>query len=138
MTKIIFNKDLIKYMSLFQTLTGASLKDCLDEGSQLVFIVDEGQIGRAIGKKAVNVHRIEKAVNRKIKILEFNSEIKQFIRNAVYPLKINEIQEDSGVYTLYPVDRTTRGYLIGKNAQNLRFFEKLIKRYFAITELKVN
>jgi len=137
MSKIIFNKDLIKTISLFESLTGAQCKDCIDEDGQLVFIVAEGEIGKAVGRKAVNVKRIEKVLNRKIKILEFNSEIQQFIRNVVYPLKITDINDENGVYQLNAADKTTRGLLIGRNAKNLRFFEKIIRRYHDITELKV-
>jgi len=137
MSKIIFSKDLIKYMSLFQTVTRTGLKDCIQDDSQLIFIVNQGDIGRAVGRKAANVKRLEKLLNRKIKILEFNSEISQFIRNVVYPLKVSDIQGENGVYTLQPEDKTARGLLIGRNAQNLRFFERIVKRYFDLTELKV-
>jgi len=36
-----------------------------------------------------------------------------------------------------PPDTQTRGYLIGREAVNLRGFEEIVKRYFEIKEIKV-
>ena len=137
MSRIVFDNNLLKVMSLFTNLTGANLKDCMVDEVRATFIVGEGEISRAIGKKGANVRRIEKALNRKIKIVEFNPSITAFIRNLFYPSKIKDIQENEGVFTLIPEDLTARGFLIGKNASNLRACEEIVKRYFEVKELRV-
>ena len=67
----------------------------------------------------------------------FNENMKEFVKNVIYPLKVTDIKEEEGVITLTPMDHQTRGMLIGRSAQNLRGFEDIVKRYFEITEMKV-
>lgn len=51
----------MKYMALFENLTGATLMDCvIDEDDEtIIFTVKKGEIGLAIGRKArrLNVSR---------------------------------------------------------------------------------
>ncbi|MBN2567777.1 NusA-like transcription termination signal-binding factor [Candidatus Woesearchaeota archaeon] len=138
MAKITINTETMKLMSLFESVTGAGPKDCYEDdmGTQ-VFVVKENEIGRAVGRQGANVHRLERMLNRKIKIVEFNPEIPQFIQNLVFPLRIADIRQDGGVFTLTAADSRTRGLLIGRAAQNLRNYEKAVKRYFPIDELRV-
>ncbi len=127
----------MKIISLFETITHVSAKDCIDGDSRMVFIVPENQIARAIGKKGANIRKLEKMLNRKIKIVEFNSNLIQFIRNLVYPVKIKDAKEENKVVTLVAEDLTGRGMLIGRNAQNLRNLEAMSRRYFDLKEIKV-
>lgn len=125
-------------MSLFETMTGAKLKDCfIDDLKQTVFVVGEGQIGKAIGHKGNNVKRLENILKRKIKIIEFNNDFIQFLKNTIYPIQAKEITEESNIITITPADSKSRGYLIGRGAVNLRNYEKIVKRYFNIAEIKV-
>ena len=138
MAKIIFDSEAMKVMSLFETLTQAKLKDCILEHDHVIFIVQENEIGKAIGKQGSNVKRLEKALNRKIKIVEFNSQLLNFIKSLVYPARIADIQEQDGIVTIQAPDMKTRGLLIGRNASNLRNYEKIAQRYFpALNEIKV-
>lgn len=136
-TKILFNNDIIKLMSLFTYVTDTSVKDCIDSESRIIFIVDENQAGKAIGKKGANVRRLEEKLKKKVKIIEFSQDPVQFIKNIVYPNKVRDIACEDNVYTITAVDSFTRGMLIGRNAVNLREFESIVKRYYEIKELKV-
>ena len=135
--KIKYDINLMKFMSLFESLTHAKLKDCFDVNKTLVFVVEEGEIGKAIGKRAVNVKKIESMINKKIRIVEFNADLLEFVKRVVYPSQLNDLRNEDGVVMMSAVDSTTRGLLIGRSAQNLRFFESIIKRFFDIKELRV-
>jgi len=126
-------------MAIFQQVTRAKLKDCFyDSNSLLIFVVEPNELGKAIGKQAVNIKKLEKKFNKKIKIVEYNSDVQIFIKNLVYPLRINEVRIEENVATIEPIDSKTRGYLIGRAASNLRNYEGIVKRYFnEIKELKV-
>ena len=102
----------------------------------LTFIVQEGEMGKALGKKKIHVLKLEKMLNRKIKIVEFNSDVVRFVRNCIYPSKADAKMEDKTI-TLTSPDTKTRGYLIGRNASALRNLEGIVKRYFEIDEIKV-
>ena len=125
------------FISLFEKITKANLKDCFEEGDKLYFIVKQGEIGKAIGKGAVNVKKIQNKTNRKIKIVEFNPQTIGFIKNSIYPVIAKDIQEKDDVVIITAKDSYNRGLLIGRGAKNLREIEKITKRYFNITEIKV-
>ena len=137
MNKIKFTVEIMKLMSLFETVTGSKLKDCIIEPTMDVFVVEPTYAGRAIGKNGVNVKKLERALNRKIKIVEFNPELMGFAQNLIYPLKARDMAESDKILSITAADSETRGHLIGRNAANLRQYEEIIKRYFDITEVKV-
>jgi len=138
MSKIVYDSDLLKLMNLFEQITKANLKDCFtDDNGLLTFVVQEGEIGKAIGKAAVNVKNLEKMLNRKIKIVEFNPHLIQFVKNVVFPLKVEEATQEEKLVMLTSSDVNTKGLLIGRNAKNLRNTEKIVKKYFDIDEIKV-
>src|SRR3989339_589581 len=138
MTRIKYDIELIRLISLFESLTGAKVKDCFFDGKkQLIFVVEKGDMAKAIGKNGANAKRVENLLNRKIKIVEFNPEVVIFAENLLRPLMIREIREDAGVVTLFGGDTKTKGLQIGLNSSNLKDCEAIIKRYFDIKSVKV-
>lgn len=138
--KITYTIDTIKYMSLFQSRTRASLKDCYvdDLSGILTFIVQPGEIGKAIGKHGIMVRQLEQLMKRKIKVVEFHPRLGEFVKNMIMPFQAASVQDDDGTVTITPIDLKTRGVLIGRNASALRNLEKNVKRSFPGTkEIKV-
>ena len=138
--KIKYDISLINIMSLFEQVTHAKLKDCfMDEKlNSLTFVVLPGEMGKALGKKASNVRLLESKLQKKIRVVEFNSDKLQLIQNMVMPLRVEDISEDdNGIITIRGPDTKTKGLLIGRNAQNLRNLEENVRRYFEVKEIKV-
>lgn len=118
-------------MALFDKITHVALKDCFEDKHHiLVFVVDYRDLGRAIGKHAVVVKRLEQLLKKQVKILGFHPEVKEFVRYVIYPLQVSEIELEDGVLALKNDDRKTKSLLIGRNAQNLRNTEAILQRYF--------
>lgn len=138
MEKIKYDLNLMRFISIFTTITRAKVKDCFLSEDIVVFIVGEDEIAKAIGKSGTTAKMVERAINRKIKIVEFNPKLEHFVRNIIYPLKVDEVVIEDGVVQLKAPDMKTRGMLIGRNAQNLKNTRNTLKRHFNITELKVN
>lgn len=132
-----YDVELLQIMSLFEKITRTKLKDALFFKEKLVFIVPEGGLAKALGKNKANVEKIEKAINRKIKIVEFSSDKLRFIKNVMSPLKILEISEVDGVVTIKGPDQKTKGLMIGSRAQNLRAYEEIVRKYHDLEEIKV-
>ena len=139
MEKKKYNADLMRIMSLFESLTKTPLKDCfVDKNDCLRFVVEEVYLSKAIGRKAQNIKKLQSLLNRKIKIVGFNPIIQKFVKNLVYPLELKGVQEQGGVVTVSGADTHTRAHLIGKNRQNLKNYLGIIQRYFKdVKELKV-
>jgi len=128
----------MKLMSMFESMTRSKLKDCFENKGTVVFVVMPGEIGKAIGKGAVNIKRIEGMLKKKIRVIEFNEDLAAFVKNVIMPNKAENISYGEGVVTITPTDSRSRGYLIGRAAEILRNNEEIVKRYFPeLKEIKV-
>ena len=138
MRGIKFDVSTIRYMSLFETLTRAKPKDCFfDSNKHLVFVIQQGNMARAIGKHGSTVKKLERTLKKKIKIIEFNPNLLNFISSLIAPVKAKEIKIHDKTVIITPSDLRTRGLLIGRGAKNLRNFENITKKYFDIKEIRV-
>jgi len=136
--KTVYDVELLKLMKLFEDVTRSRLKDCFYNKEKLVFVVQEGELMRALGKDRANLKKLEEKLNKSIKIVEFNPDLLIFIKNLMYPLRILEIKEEDGIVTIRGPDTKTKGLMIGARAQNLRNYEELTKKYFDnLKEIKV-
>jgi len=136
MSKIKYDINLMKFMQLFENLTRAKLKDCISN-EHLIFIVQENEIGRAIGKGGSNVRRIEDLLKRKIKIVEFHPDVRQFIRNFVLPLQVKDVNLENNLITITGFDTKTKGLLIGRERKNLENLKSVVRRYFKVEDIHV-
>ncbi len=137
MSKITYNADLLKTMALFEKITKTRLKDCFtDKNGLLTFVVNEVQVGKAIGKQASNVKKFERLLKRKIKILGFSQNLEKFIKNLVYPLKV-DVEVNGNTAILKARDAKTKAFLIGRNSSNLKNNNEIVQKYFKNIELKV-
>lgn len=136
--KIVYDTGAMQVMAHFEQMTRAKLKDCIIGEQQVFFVVEQGDVGKAIGPRGANIRRLEEAMKKKIKMVEFAPELVSFIKNLVYPIDVKEVREqDDGIVVIMPPDLKARGLLIGRNAQTLRAYESVVKRFFSIKELRI-
>jgi len=130
MSKIIYNAQNLKTMSLFEKITRTRVKDHFtDDNGIMTFVVQDVDLGKAVGKKAANVKKLEKMLKRKIKILGFNPSPVKFAQNLIYPFKADiDIQDDAII--MKSDDTKTKAFLIGRNQSNLKNNLNIIKKYF--------
>ena len=126
----------MKFISLFESLTGAKLKDCIANGN-VMFIVQEGEMGKAIGKKGINIKRIENLLKKSVRLVEFNGDVCKFTANLIYPSNADDIKEEEGVVSIYLQDAKAKGIIIGRDRHRINMVNSIAKRYFDIIEIKV-
>lgn len=136
MTKIKYDANLMKIIAIFESITGAKLKDCI-LNERLLFIVQGNEIGKAIGKRGINIKRLEDMLKKKIKVVEFNSDVLQFIKNLLYPLQTTNIENNDGSVAITGPDTKTKALIIGRDKQNLNNLIAIVKRYFDVKDIKV-
>jgi N utilization substance protein A len=137
MSKTIYNADTLKIMTLFDSVTKSKLKDCFyDDNGMLTFIVEPNEIGKAIGRRAVNIRKLEGLLRKKIKIVEFHENPMEFIKNLLYPLNDVEVSEEEGKINLKAKGSQAKAMLIGRNGSNLKNTQGIVSKYFN-TEVKV-
>ncbi|MFP4524156.1 MAG: NusA-like transcription termination signal-binding factor [Candidatus Woesearchaeota archaeon] len=130
--------EALRLISLFEKVTSANVKDYVMFKGKPTFIVEEGQLWKALGKNRANLLKLERLLDQRIKIVEYKSDKLQFIANLLYPLKIVDMEEDeNGVVTIKGPDTKTKGLMIGAKAQNLRALEGVVRMYFDCEEIKI-
>jgi N utilization substance protein A len=129
--------ETLRLIALFEQVTGARVKDCVTYKERLTFIVEEGQLWRALGKERANLLKLERLLNQRVKIVEFNPDKIQFIVNLIHPLRPLDMREEDGIVTIKGSDTKTKGLMIGARAQNLRATEAIVRQYFDCKEIKV-
>lgn len=124
-------------MTTFENLTRSKVKDCyINQNKQVVFVVEAGEAGKAIGKNGVNVRRISDKLKKNIKVIEFNPDVVKFIANAICPLKSERIYQEDNVVNITTNGPRLKALLIGRDRRNLKALQELISKYFDV-EIKI-
>ncbi len=136
MKKIKYDINLMNFISLFENLTRAKVKDCIS-GEPLIFVVGEGELSKAIGKKAGNLRKIENLLRKKVRIIEFSDDVEIFVKNVIAPLKAENITKEDGVVVITDPISQVRGKIIGRDSKNLNKYKEIVSRYFDIEDIVV-
>jgi len=140
MEKIRLNATEIKYITLFENLTGARIKDCVSEKNTIGFLVENGHMGLAIGKNGSNVSRVMKVIGKNIIVVESFPEVKKFISNLFQPFKVRNmriLEEDGEKIAIIEVNKKDRKKVIGSDGVRIKIAKKLAERHFGISNIKV-
>ena len=86
--------DEMRKISLFQKITKVTPRDCLDDEKQdrLIFVVNEGKMGLAIGKNGSNIKSLQNLLKRNIELVEYYNDPIKFLKNLLNAKLINEIK----------------------------------------------
>ncbi|MEK6916450.1 MAG: NusA-like transcription termination signal-binding factor [Nanoarchaeota archaeon] len=139
MSRITYNADSLKIMFLFEKTTRIRLKDFfVDDNNLTSFVVAKEDLGKAIGKNASNVKKLESLLKKKVRMIGFTESEVEFTKNLVHPLKV-QVEFKEGVITLKSDDTKTKAFLIGRNQSNIKNNLTIIRKYFKhVQDLKVN
>ena len=138
---IKFTTNEIRYIALFESMTGAMVKDCIvdDENGKIIFLVKKGDMGLAIGKRGSTVTKVQKAVDKGVEVIEHSDDPAEFITNIMSPAKLKSIkilQRETGekIATL-EADSKNKRIAIGKGGQNIEKARFLSKRQHNINNI---
>ncbi len=140
MAEVTFDEQTIKYVALFQDLTRTTVVDCVDAQDRLIFVVKEGDIGKAIGKKGENVAKLKRLLNKDIHVVEFSNDPQTFVANVFrnYDVKGVQLEQRGDItHATVTVDASKKGRAIGKAGRNLRVSRDLIARHHPIQSVSV-
>lgn len=135
--------DDLRYISLFENVTGARTQDCIldEEGGRVIFIVQNGNLGAAIGKNGKNIAQVKQLIGKEVEIIEYNTDPAIFIRNCLAPARIKAVQvstrKDGQKVLAVIVNPKDRGLAIGKGGRNIARARLLLNRHFGIVNIIV-
>ncbi|MFQ6135948.1 MAG: NusA-like transcription termination signal-binding factor [Candidatus Hydrothermarchaeales archaeon] len=134
--------DELGYITIFEKMTGAITKDCIidNDENKIVFVVKEGDMGLAIGRKGVNVQRVRKAIGRKVEVIEHSSDPARFVMNVLRPLRVKDVSfADKANKKIALVDMDDRDKIraVGKRGKNIQKIRELVGRHCEICDVVI-
>jgi len=131
-------------MSLFQNVTGATARDCVEDEKQnrVIFVVNTGKMGLAIGKGGSHIRTLQNLVKKNVELVEYNEDPAKFLQNLlnnklVTEVKINK-RADGSKQAIVMVDPRKKGIVVGREGRNAEKARMLAKRYFEISSVLIN
>ena len=140
---IKISSEAFSLMVLFQKTTGAMARDYIIDNrlSRIIFVVNKGEMGLAIGKNGQSIKDIQKSIGKTIELVEYSEDPKEFILNAlnskfIDDVKIDEHSNGKTTATVKVVANKT-GAIVGREGRNAEKARLIAKRYFEINKLKI-
>ena len=141
--KIKLTSDELRLMSLFQSITSVTARDCVvdDKMDRVIFIVNKGQMGLSIGKGGATIRQLQNVVTRKVELVEYSDDASDFVRNILNPQMVNDVKitqrTDGSKQAVVLVDAKRKGVVVGKEGRNAEKARLLAKRYFQISNVLI-
>jgi len=136
--------DQMRMMSLFQNVTGATARDCVEDEKQdrVIFVVNTGKMGLAIGKGGVHIKSLQNIVKRNVELVEYDEDPAKFLTNLLNSKLISEVKinkrNDGSKQAIVMVDPRKKGIVVGREGRNAEKARMLAKRYFDISSVLIN
>ena len=136
--------DQMRMMSLFQNVTGATARDCVEDEKQgrVIFVVNSGKMGLAIGKGGTHIKSLQNIVKKNVELVEFDEDPAKFLTNLLNSKLVSEVKinkrADGSKQAIVMVDPRKKGIVVGREGRNAEKARLLAKRYFDITSVLIN
>jgi len=141
--EIKLTADQLGLISIFQSMSGATVRDCIvdEKGARLIFIVNSGQMGLAIGKKGATIQNIERVIKKPIEVVEWSDDPTVMVKNALDPSAIQEVRLtdrlDGSKAMSVIVDPRRKGAVLGRGGKNAEKVRLIARKYFNITNVQI-
>jgi len=141
---IKLSTDQMRLISLFQNVTKATARDCLDDEKQnrIIFVVNEGKMGLAIGKGGSTIKSLQNILKRDVELVEYFDDPIKFLKNILNPKFVNEVKldtkADGSSRAIVIVDHGKKGLVVGREGRNAEKARLFAKRYFNISSVLIN
>jgi len=149
---IKLDRKSMELISLFNNISGAIIKDCFifespeNNSEIIIFLVKKEDIGKAIGKAGEHVKDLMTKLQKKIDVIPWSENLRQFIqfilnttKNSIIVQNI-EVKESRNekktvIISVRPQDR---GKAIGKEGSMIRKVKELVLRHFEVDNVIIN
>jgi len=141
--EIRLSSEQLGLISIFQNMSGATVRDCIvdEKGARLIFVVNTGQMGLAIGKKGSTIQNIERVIKKPVEVVEWSDDPTVMIKNALDPRSIQEVRLtdklDGSKSMTIVVDPRRKGAILGRGGKNAEKVRLIARKYFNITNVQI-
>jgi transcription termination/antitermination protein NusA len=108
---------------------------------RVIFVVNKGQMGLAIGKGGSTIKQLQNMVAKKIELVEFSDDPAEFVRNMLNADMVNDVRiserSDGTKQAVVTVDPRKKGAVVGREGRNAEKARLLARRYFQISNVLI-
>ena len=140
MVEIKLDAETLRIFAMFEGLTKASLKDVIDEEDRIIFVVDEGQVGRAVGKGAANLKRLRENMQKEVVLIGYAADREQMLKNVFHRFKVEGVEwedRNGDIIAHVTVPSEEKGKAIGKGGRNIQMVRMLMKRHHQVADVSL-
>jgi len=136
--------DQMRLMSLFQNVTGATARDCVEDEkkNRVIFVVNSGKMGLAIGRGGSHIKSLQNIVKKNVELVEYYDDPEKFLKNMLNSKLVSEVKiskrSDGSTQAIVIVDPTKKGIVVGREGRNAEKARLLARRYFDITSVLIH
>ena len=141
MQAIKLSTDQMRMMSLFQNVTGATARDCVEDEKQdrVIFVVNTGKMGLAIGKGGMHIKSLQNMVKRNVELVEFDEDPAKFLTNLLNNKLVSEVKLNCRIvfsiiprapeYSILAPSRNKNTIIFSQSIGPFEFHNKRNKKY---------
>ncbi|MCL4372566.1 NusA-like transcription termination signal-binding factor [Candidatus Parvarchaeota archaeon] len=133
---IKFDSDIILSINLFSDVTSVMPRDCINFEDKIVFVVNQGQAGLAIGKNGIKIKMLQEMLKKEVIVIEYSDDPVKLFENVIRPNKLI-----SGYITVHGKEdesKKVEASVDGKISSNkIKLIKMLMQRYFNIVSINI-
>lgn len=129
----VLDTETIKIINTFESMAQVRVRDCI-LNDNIYFLVEEGDMGKAIGRAGANIKVAEKMFKKRIFVYEWNPDIKTFAKNNIPGINSINIV---GKRLHIKIAKSAAGGAFGARGARMNVIRMFFKRNFGIEEVKV-
>jgi len=123
-----------RYIEELRILTKATALDCVidDRFERVIYVIRQGDMGLAIGKKGDNIRRLQNVLGKRIEMVEYAETPEAFVTNIFKPAEVAGIERgaDNQPVNVVVKKKNDLGIAIGKSGCNIEKARILSRRFF--------
>lgn len=123
-----------RYIEELRILTKSTAIDCIidERFDRIIYVIRQGDMGLAIGKKGDNIRRMQNVLGRKVEMVEYADTPEEFLANIFKPAEMIRVGKDEATGRLNATVRKKAdvGIAIGKGGCTIEKARMLLRRFF--------
>jgi len=135
---IKWGADEIKNMTLFEILTGVSAMDCVSIDDAVGFLVDEKDMGMAIGKNGESINKVRDKLGKQVFLMQHSQDMQKFIMYALHPAYVRSVRiSDTTKGKIASADISKEDYrkAVGESNKKIAIAKLFARRMFDIADI---
>ncbi len=128
-----------RYIEELRILTKSTALDCVidDRFDRVIYVIQQGDMGLAIGKKGENIRRLQTVLGKRIEMVEYAEAPDEFVINIFKPAEVAGIERtpENGPVNVLVKKKSDLGIAIGKGGCNIEKARVLCRRFNELWEV---